>query len=81
MISSGGNMPTGTSLKIRLTSSAGSSSGSCILSTRSIDLVTKIPSIISERGQITYTFTVENGWMIPAQSLTRAITLTLIADN
>lgn len=80
-ITSGGNMPTNTSLTLRLGSSSGTSLGAIELSTTPIDLVKNLPSLITETGAITYTFTVQNGWKIAAQNLSRAITLTLTSSN
>ena len=80
-ITSGGNMPTNTSLTLRLGSSSGTSLGAIALSTTSVDLVKNLPSLITETGIITYTFTVQNGWKIAAQNLSRAITLTLTSSN
>ncbi len=70
-----------TSLTLSLGSSSGTSLGAVTLCTTSIDLVTNLPAFITETGRITYTFTVQNGWKIPAQTLTRAITLTLTSSD
>ena len=78
-ISSGGDMPDGTSLTISLSSNQGKSQGENTLSTSPSTLVTKLKKLIDDTGEITYTFNVTNGKKVTAQSLTRVITLTLVA--
>lgn len=80
-ITSGGNMPSNTSLTLRLESSSGTSSGARTLSTTPVDLVTNLPAIVTETKPITYTFSIQNGWQVQAQRLTRAVTLTLVSTN
>lgn len=81
-ITTGGNMPTNTSLTLSLASVAGTSKGAQPLnSTTPVDLVTGIPTLFSDTGTATYTFNVTNGWTIPAASLSRVITLTLISAS
>lgn len=76
-ITVGGAMPTNTSLTANLASAAGSSQGAQVLGTTAVDLVTRLPTLLSDTAAITYTFNVSNGWTIPAQTLTRTVTLTL----
>lgn len=76
-ISTGGAMPTNTSLTASLASTSGTSQGAQTLGTTAVDLVTKLPTLLSDTGAITYTFNVANGWTLPAQNLTRTVTLTL----
>lgn len=80
-ISSGGDMPENTSLKTSLASTAGTSLGAQTLSTTAVDLVNKLPTLLSDRGTITYTFDVTNGWTMAAQTLTRTVTLTLTSGS
>ena len=80
-ITSGGNMPTNTSLTVRLNSQSGTSQGTQTLTSTAIDLVTKLPTLVSDTGLITYAFNVVNGWTIAAQTLNRTITLTLTDEN
>lgn len=80
-ISSGGNMPENTSLTTSLASTAGTSLGAQTLSTTAVDLVNKLPTLLSDRGTITYTFNVTNGWTMAAQTLTRTVTLTLTSGS
>ncbi len=79
-ITTGGNMPTNTALTISLVSNSGNSQGAQSLSTTPVDLVTKLPTLLSDTGAITYGFSVNNGWTIPAQNITRTVTLTLTSS-
>ncbi len=74
-------MPTNTSLTLNLASKAGSSQGAQTLSVTPVDLVTKLPTLLSDTGVITYAFSVTNGWTVPAQSLNRTVTLTLTSGS
>lgn len=80
-ITTGGNMPTNTSLTISLASKSGISQGAQTLSTTAVALVTTLPLLLNDTSKITYTFTVTNGWRIAAQTLTRKVTLTLAATS
>lgn len=80
MISSGGNMPSNTSLTINLASNKGTSQGTKLLSTTAINLVTNLDAFVSDTGAITYTFTVTKGWTLAAQTLSRTVTLTLTSN-
>ncbi|MBM3197856.1 MAG: hypothetical protein FJZ58_01195 [Chlamydiae bacterium] len=80
-ISSGGNMPTNTSLTVALASTSGTSQGAQALSTSPVDLVTNLPTLVSDTGGITYTFGVTNGWTVPAQTLNRTVTLTITSSS
>ncbi len=80
-ITSGGNLPLNTSLQVSLSSTKGASQGLQVLTTNPIDLVRKIPSLISDSGSITYVFSVQNGWQIPAQTIQRTVTLTLTSGG
>ncbi len=80
-ISSGGDMPTNCSLALSLASNEGKSQGSQTLSSSSVDLVTSLPTLLTDTAAITYTFSVINGWTIPAQSLSRTVTLTLTSAS
>lgn len=80
-ISSGGNMPTNTSLTICLSSTKGKSLGTQTLSTTAINLVNKLSKKVNDTGVITYTFNVTNGWNIAVQTLNRTVTLTLTSDS
>lgn len=79
-ISSGGNLPAQTSLKVSLSSKKGESRGLQTLSTTPIDLVQNLPTIVSDTGMITYLFTVSSGWNIAAQTLSRRVKFTLTAQ-
>lgn len=79
-ITSGGAMPTNTALKIYLSSSKGTSSGSTTLTTTAVNLVTNLPGNVRDTGSITYTFLVTSGWTVPAASLSRVVTLTLLSN-
>lgn len=81
MISGGGNMPTNTSLTIKLGSSKGTSLGAVALSTTSADLVTGLSTHVTDAGSITYAFNVTSGWTVPAQALVRTVTLTLTSSS
>lgn len=74
------NMAPNTSLTATLSSAAGSSQGAQTLSTTAVDLVTKIPTLVSDTGAITYVFGVSNGWTIASQTISRTVTLTLTAS-
>ena len=76
-ITTGGNMPTNTGLTISLASTKGTSQGAQTLTTTATDLITKLPTLLSDTGAITYVFSVSNGWTIAAQTLSRTVTLTL----
>lgn len=80
-LTSGGNMPQNTTLTINLGSSKGSSLGNQVLKTKSVDLVVNLPTLLSDTAPITYTFSVKNGWTIPAQTLNRIVTLTLTSES
>ena len=80
-LTSGGDMPQNTSLTINLGSSTGTSLGSQILTTQSANLVTSLPILVSDTASITYIFKVTNGWTIPAQTITRTVTLTLTSES
>lgn len=80
-ITSGGNMPANTTLSIWLSSNSGKSAGTVTLSTTAVDLVKKISSLVNETGKINYTFSVQNGWTIPAQTIQRTVTLTLVSTG
>ncbi len=76
-ITTGGNMPANTALTVSLASSDGTSQGAQTLSTTPVDLITRLPTLLSDTGTITYNFSVTNGWTIPAQTISRTVTLTL----
>ncbi|MES2198648.1 MAG: hypothetical protein V4489_00565 [Chlamydiota bacterium] len=79
-ITSGGDMPTNTSLGLSLASASGTSLGLQTLnSTTLVDLVSNLPTLVSDTGAATYTFNVVNGWTVPAASLSRTVTLTLVS--
>lgn len=78
-ITTGGNMPTNTSLSLNLASTTGTSAGAQALSTSLVDLVTGLPTLVSDTGVITYVFSITNGWTVPAASLARTVTLTLVS--
>lgn len=81
-ITTGGDMPTNTSLTIGLASSQGTSAGAQTLnSTTLVDLVSNLPTLVSDTGVATYTFNVTNGWTVPAASLSRVVTLTLVSTS
>lgn len=81
-ITTGGNMPTNTSLTLSLASTAGTSSGvQTLTSTTPVDLVTGIPTLVSDTGAASYTFNITNGWSVPATSLNRVVTLTLVSGS
>ncbi|MBM3197857.1 MAG: hypothetical protein FJZ58_01200 [Chlamydiae bacterium] len=81
MLSKGGALPTNTTLFVQLDSSSGTSLGLQPLNTSSTDLVINLPSLVTETGNISYLFQVQNGWQIPAQTLMRTVTLTLVATS
>lgn len=76
-ISSGGDMPTNTSLQIALASNQGVSTGAQSLTSRNVDLVTTLPTLLSDTAAISYTFNVTNGWTVAAATIAKTITLTL----
>lgn len=76
-ISSGGSMPTNTSLQIALASNKGTSAGAQSLTAQNVDLVSKLPTLLSDTASISYTFSVTNGWTVAASSIARTVTLTL----
>ncbi len=80
-ITSGGEMPDNTSLTASLASKAGSSAGVQTLTTKTMDLVTKLPTLLSDTGVITYGFNITNGWTVPAQTINRTVTLTLTSGS
>ena len=80
-ITTGGAMPSNTALTINLASTRGTSAGVQTLGTSTTDLVTNIPTLVSDTGAINYGFTVTNGWTIPAQTLNRTVTLTLTSAS
>ncbi len=80
-ITTGGAMPANTALTINLASTRGTSAGVQTLGTSTTDLVTNIPTLVSDTGAINYGFTVTNGWAIPAQTLNRTVTLTLTSAS
>lgn len=81
-ITSGGNMPTNTTLSVNLASKSGTSAGAqSLISTAPVDLVTALPTLVSDTGAITYTFNITNGWAVSAQSLSRTVTLTLLSSS
>lgn len=80
-ITTGGNMPTNTSLTTSLASTAGTSLGAQTLSTTAVDLVNRLPTLLSDTAAITYTFNVTNGWTIAAQTISRTVTLTLTSNS
>lgn len=81
-ITSGGDMPTNTTLTANLASKAGTSAGALALnSTKTVDLVTALPTLLSDTGAISYGFSVVNGWTVAAQTLSRTVTLTLTSGS
>ena len=81
-ITTGGDMPTNTSLTLGLASVSGTSAGAQTLnSTTLVDLVSNLPTLVSDTGVATYTFNVTNGWNVPAASLSRVVTLTLVSTS
>lgn len=80
-ITSGGAMPTNTSLTANLASKSGTSAGAQTLTTTPVNLVTKLPTLVSDTGNITYTFAVTNGWTVAAQNLSRTVTFTLTSGS
>ncbi len=79
-ITTGGDMPDNTILTANLASNDGTSQGAQKLSTKSVDLVEKLPGLVSDTGAITYDFSVSNGWEIPTQTISRTVTLTLTSS-
>jgi hypothetical protein len=80
-ITSGGDMPNNASLSISLSSQEGQSQGEQKLSTSSSNLVLRLKPPVQDTGDITYTFSVTNGWTISAQALSRVVTLTLTSES
>lgn len=80
-ITAGGAMPANTTLTVNLASTKGSSQGAQTLGTAPTDLVTNLPTLVSDTGAIGYGFNVTNGWTMPAQTLNRTVTLTLTSAS
>jgi hypothetical protein len=79
-ITTGGDMPEDTTLTITLASNDGKSKGALALGTSAVELVEKIPALVSDTASITYDFSVTNGWEVPTQTISRTVTLTLMSS-
>ena len=80
-ITAGGSMPSNTSLTLNLGSTQGTSLGIQTLGTSPTDLITKLPTLVSDTSTISYEFNVTNGWTIPTQTISRTVTLTLTSAS
>ena len=79
-ITTGGDMPTNCVLTANLASNDGTSAGALTLSSSAVDLVDKLPALVSDTASITYDFSVSNGWEIATQTISRTVTLTLLSS-